>query len=218
MVPPGRPDTAEVNQPFPTRQPDRAHSLRMCFVSEGRPVVAAAIVCAVLTACTGGSGDGGGHSSKGAGTSTTGAVGALAVTSAGYSVPAHLRRSKPGTLIGVGAAVAQAERLGAGRAWRMLYHSNDLSGRDIAVSGLVLVPTGRASTRMAARGLGTRHHRPRRSVRAVDRGRARARLERGARGARVAGTEAGRCRERLPRARNARRAHLPHQERATRLP
>jgi alpha-beta hydrolase superfamily lysophospholipase len=37
---------------------------------------------------------------------------------------------------------AIARSLGAGRAWRVLYHSVDQSHRDIAVSGLVLVPAG----------------------------------------------------------------------------
>ena len=34
------------------------------------------------------------------------------------------------------------ESLGAGHVWQILYHSTDLSGHDIAVSGLVLVPKG----------------------------------------------------------------------------
>ncbi len=68
--------------------------------------------------------------------------GLLRVTSAGYDVPARLARAAPGTVIAAREAEAQARELGAGRVWQMLYHSTDLSGHDIAVSGLVLVPTG----------------------------------------------------------------------------
>ena len=39
-------------------------------------------------------------------------------------------------------ATVQAQELGADHAWQVLYHSTDLSDRDIAVSALVLLPQG----------------------------------------------------------------------------
>ncbi len=68
--------------------------------------------------------------------------GPLRVSSEGYDVPKRRARAAPGTLIAARTAEAQARALGAGRVWQVLYHSTDLSGHDIAVSGLVLVPRG----------------------------------------------------------------------------
>jgi len=101
---------------------------------------AAALMCATLaTACSGG------HTSTAARSTRTDAAataGALHVTNAGYVVPSGLPAAPPGTLVAVGDAPAQAHLLAAGRAWRVLYHSTNVSGRDIVVSGLVLVPEG----------------------------------------------------------------------------
>ncbi len=66
----------------------------------------------------------------------------LHVTSAGYQVPVPLRAGAPGSLIASGDAPALANLLGAARAWRLLYHSTDTAGHDIAVSGMLLVPKG----------------------------------------------------------------------------
>jgi alpha-beta hydrolase superfamily lysophospholipase len=58
-----------------------------------------------------------------------------------YDVPAPLRARPPGTLI------RTKRLLGAPNgsvAWRVLYHSTDLDGHDIAVSGIVIVPDGPA--------------------------------------------------------------------------
>lgn len=98
--------------------------------------VAALLLAALLTACNGG------HTSNGA--PATSGLRAPRITSTGYEVPSPLAGAAPGTLIASRDAKSQARRLGAGRAWRVLYHSTDLSDHDIAVSGLVLVPKGRS--------------------------------------------------------------------------
>jgi len=100
--------------------------------------VGAIAAAALLVGCSGTP-----HSSAGPGVRATSGVPALRVTSAGYKVPARLRDAAPGTLISVRDAASQASRLGAARAWQLLYHSTDLSGHDIAVSALMLVPHGR---------------------------------------------------------------------------
>ena len=156
----------------------------------------------LIAACSGG------HPSTGG--RAAGRTRAPRITSGGYEVPQPLARAAAGTLIASRVAPSQARRLGAGRAWRVLYHSTDLSDRDIAVSGLVLLPEGRAPARMADRRMGARHDRPRRPVRAVDRSRPRARCERGARGERVARAGPCRCRQRLPGTRYTRRAPVSH--------
>ena len=57
-------------------------------------------------------------------------------------MPNPLPRAPAGTLIASCATPSAARSLGAARAWRVLYHSVDQSGHDIAVSGLVLIPPG----------------------------------------------------------------------------
>jgi alpha-beta hydrolase superfamily lysophospholipase len=55
-----------------------------------------------------------------------------------YAPPAPLPKRAPGRLI-------RAERIRApvgARAWRVLYHSRALDGRDVAVSGIVVAPRG----------------------------------------------------------------------------
>jgi hypothetical protein len=107
-------------------------------VTPGRSLVCSAFVLAtVATACSGGNGSG--HA---AATTTPRAPSALVATRAGYTVPEHLSTAKPGTLVSRRDAPVQARLLGAGRAWQILYHSTDLSGHDIVVSGLMLVPKG----------------------------------------------------------------------------
>jgi predicted esterase len=67
----------------------------------------------------------------------------LHVTSAGYQVPTPLVGGAPGALLASGDAPALARLVGAAQAWELLYHSTDLSGHDIAVSGMLLLPNGR---------------------------------------------------------------------------
>lgn len=64
-------------------------------------------------------------------------------TSDFYAVPDPLPHAKPGSLV----RVARIEAPDGARAWRVLYHSSALDGRDIAVSGLVVAPTGKAPRR-----------------------------------------------------------------------
>jgi hypothetical protein len=81
---------------------------------------------------------GGGHQA----TSATKTLPVLSVTSTGYAVAADLATATAGTLVAARDAAAQAHELGAAQAWQVLYHSTDLSGHDIAVSALILVPHG----------------------------------------------------------------------------
>jgi len=70
------------------------------------------------------------------------AVPELTVAAAGYRVPAPIEAGAPGTLIATRESRAKAQELAAADAWQVLYRSTDLSGHDIAVSALVLVPHG----------------------------------------------------------------------------
>jgi alpha-beta hydrolase superfamily lysophospholipase len=57
-----------------------------------------------------------------------------------YSVPDPLPSAPPGTII-------RSERIAAPQgatAWRVLYHSESVDGRDIAVSGVIVAPEGKA--------------------------------------------------------------------------
>jgi alpha-beta hydrolase superfamily lysophospholipase len=100
---------------------------------------AAVIACVALCgACAGGHH---GASAKRAAPALP-ALPALTVTAAGYTVPAPLDGAAPGTLIATRDAATKAQELAADHAWQVLYHSTDLSGHDIAVSALVLVPPG----------------------------------------------------------------------------
>ena len=76
-------------------------------------------------------------------TSAPPAAGAAAHVPAGdaFYVPPHpLAKAKPGTII----RSTPIEAPVGARAWKILYHSRAVDGRDIAVSGVVLAPTGRA--------------------------------------------------------------------------
>lgn len=56
-----------------------------------------------------------------------------------YAVPDPLPAAKPGSLI----RAARVEAPDGAKAWRVLYHSRAVDGRDIAVSGIVVAPDGR---------------------------------------------------------------------------
>ncbi len=57
----------------------------------------------------------------------------------GASSPPRLRTGKPGELISATPVIAPA----GSRAWRVLYHSRALDGRDIEVSGVIVAPTSK---------------------------------------------------------------------------
>ncbi|HEY6319328.1 MAG TPA: lipase family protein [Acidimicrobiia bacterium] len=57
----------------------------------------------------------------------------------GASSPRRLRAGKPGELISATPVIAPA----GSRAWKVLYHSRALDGRDIEVSGVVVAPTSK---------------------------------------------------------------------------
>ena len=61
-----------------------------------------------------------------------------------YSVPASVPAATPGTLYR-SAPIPSAPA--GSRAWRVLYHSTDVLGHDILVSGVVIAPTAPAPTR-----------------------------------------------------------------------
>ena len=62
---------------------------------------------------------------------------------AGYAVPSPLPAGGPGSVIAASATTTSAVLGGAART-ELLYHSNDRTGADVAVSGVVLVPPGTA--------------------------------------------------------------------------
>jgi len=70
-----------------------------------------------------------------------GAVG-VAVKDGGdfYTPPANMPKRAPGTLIRSAPMTAPS----GAKAWKVLYHSRAVDGRDIAVSGIVVAPTGAA--------------------------------------------------------------------------
>jgi hypothetical protein len=89
----------------------------------------------LLAACTGGPADGGGPTS-----------GSVAPTTAlerppeaFYAVPDPLPPGPPGALIRA-VPIAGLPVLPDSRAWAVLYHSRDVDGRDVAVSGVVVAP------------------------------------------------------------------------------
>jgi len=75
---------------------------------------------------------------------TTAAV-AVPATPAGasqtdfYAVPDPLPVAKPGSVI----RVARIAAPDGAKAWRVLYHSRTVAGRDIAVSGIIVAPNGK---------------------------------------------------------------------------
>jgi alpha-beta hydrolase superfamily lysophospholipase len=60
-----------------------------------------------------------------------------------YQLPDPLPPGRPGALIR-SVAIAGSPQLAGSRAWAVLYHSQGLDGRDVAVSGTVLAPPGAA--------------------------------------------------------------------------
>ena len=73
--------------------------------------------------------------------SAVGAAGQVPKDDAFYAPPKPLAKAQPGTIIrstSLGGAPAGA------RAWKVLYHSRAVDGRDIAVSGVVIAPAGAA--------------------------------------------------------------------------
>lgn len=59
---------------------------------------------------------------------------------AGSSAAQRLKSGRPGELISATPIIAPA----GSRGWKVLYHSRAIDGRDIAVSGVVVAPTGKA--------------------------------------------------------------------------
>lgn len=57
-----------------------------------------------------------------------------------YAVPDPLPKASPGTIIRSEAIAAPAKA----KAWRVLYHSETVAGEDIAVSGVIVAPAGKA--------------------------------------------------------------------------
>ncbi|MET0895540.1 MAG: hypothetical protein ABWY80_06790, partial [Acidimicrobiia bacterium] len=57
-----------------------------------------------------------------------------------YRPPAQLATAAPGTLI----RSEPYPAIKGARAWKVLYHSRSIDGRDIAVSGVVVAPTSGA--------------------------------------------------------------------------
>jgi alpha-beta hydrolase superfamily lysophospholipase len=55
--------------------------------------------------------------------------------------PRGMRSGRPGDVIWAAPIIAPV----GSRGWKVLYHSQSLDGRDIAVSGVVIVPTGKAA-------------------------------------------------------------------------
>ena len=58
----------------------------------------------------------------------------------GFYTPQRLRSGRPGQIIWTTPIISPA----GSRAWKVLYHSRALDGRDIAVSGFVVAPVGKA--------------------------------------------------------------------------
>ena len=58
-----------------------------------------------------------------------------------YAPPKPLAKAKPGTII---RSTPIADAPAGARAWKILYHSRAVDGKDIAVSGVVVAPAGKA--------------------------------------------------------------------------
>jgi hypothetical protein len=93
----------------------------------------------LLVACTGGGTDRGGPTSGSAAPTAAPAR----PPEAFYAVPDPLPPGPPGALIRA-TPIAGLPVLPDSRAWAVLYHSRDFDGRDVAVSGVVVVPPGAA--------------------------------------------------------------------------
>jgi Secretory lipase len=93
----------------------------------------------LLAACTGGRTDAGGSSSSSVPPTTA----PERPPEAFYTVPGPLPPGPPGALIRA-VPIAGPSVLPDSRAWAILYHSRDVDGRDVAVSGVVVAPPGAA--------------------------------------------------------------------------
>jgi alpha-beta hydrolase superfamily lysophospholipase len=102
----------------------------------GRLAVLAGLL---LAACSGG-GTGGGPPTS---SSAAPAAAPERPPEAFYAVPEPLPPGPPGALIRA-TPIAGVPVLPDSRAWAVLYHSRDFDGRDVAVSGVVVVPPGAA--------------------------------------------------------------------------
>jgi dienelactone hydrolase len=73
---------------------------------------------------------------------SAGSVASAAVKDQGdfYQPPANMAKKAPGTIIRSAPITAPS----GAKAWKVLYHSRSVDGRDIAESGMVVVPTGAA--------------------------------------------------------------------------
>lgn len=105
-----------------------------------------AVAAVGLVGCSGGSDDGGASpSSTTAAVATTPSVDttlpAPVVQGSTYDVPDDLDEFDPGDVLAV-EALPPVERLAGASRDRLLYVSEDLDGQSVAVSGVVLVPTG----------------------------------------------------------------------------
>lgn len=108
-------------------------------------VLAVLLGAGLMAACSGG---GSGHASN---PDASTAAAAVAPPSGNlYEAPQGMGSAAPGTRIWTQfyAQTAKRELFGVPtKVWSMLYHSRDRTGRDIAVSGFVVVPTGPAPAR-----------------------------------------------------------------------
>jgi predicted esterase len=103
----------------------------------GRAAAVAGLL--LLAACTGGPTGGGGPGSSGVPPTTA----PERPPEAFYAVPDPLPPGPPGALIRA-VPIAGLSARPDSHAWAVLYHSRDLDGRDVAVSGLVVAPPGPA--------------------------------------------------------------------------
>ncbi len=104
-----------------------------------RSVLAAGLVTVAVAACTSGASSPRGASTRANATSTT--LPPVRVVDDTYQVPDPLIAASPGSLIAVTSTGPDAS-VDAAHRWVFLYHSTDVKGRDIAVSGQLVVPTG----------------------------------------------------------------------------
>ncbi len=105
-----------------------------------RWVLAAALpVVAVAAACSSSSTNGGGGGTTAVTGTTPGTLGINPAFSAFYQPPSPLPAGKPGDII---RSQPLTGTPAGSQGWVVLYHSTGLNGEDIAVSGMVIAPTG----------------------------------------------------------------------------
>ena len=96
-----------------------------------------ALLTVGLAACSSGTGG-----LAGAAGTTKPALPGVRVVGSTYQVPDPLPSAPPGTLIALTETGPDAS-VDAARRWVFLYHSTDVRGRDVPVSGQLVVPRGR---------------------------------------------------------------------------